>query len=78
MSEQALTHLADIVDRLGPNLWLVLDEVSIERYFGYGNDAIQQARKFADKHHATFATLTLKDGAREIIFGRAYYKADKP
>jgi len=31
MSEQALSELQGLVDRLGPGMWLVLDEVAIER-----------------------------------------------
>ena len=36
MTEQAQNDLQAIVDRLGPNMWLVLDEVAFPRYFGTG------------------------------------------
>jgi hypothetical protein len=33
MSEQARDELKAILDRLGPNVWLELDEVSFPRFF---------------------------------------------
>jgi hypothetical protein len=34
MSDKALDDLVAILDRLGPNMGLVLDHVSLERIFG--------------------------------------------
>jgi hypothetical protein len=34
MCEQARTRLKQIIDLLGPNVWLELDEVSFPRFFG--------------------------------------------
>jgi hypothetical protein len=40
MTERAQKDLQAIVDRLGPNMWLVLDEVAFPRYFGTGASAV--------------------------------------
>ena len=39
----AVDGLAAILDRLGPNMWLVLDEVSLKRIFGTTGLAAVQA-----------------------------------
>lgn len=74
MSEQALDSLLEIVDRLGPNMWLVLDEVAVERYFGYGPAARDAITAFAKR---SGCVLVRDDGAPEVKFGRAYYKAER-
>ena len=55
MSGTALDDLAAILDRLGPNMWLVLDEVSLKRIFGTtGLAAVQAAAHAADQHDCLF------------------------
>ena len=74
MNHKALDDLLEIVDRLGPDMWLVLDEVAIERYFGYGPAARDLGSAFAKR---SGCTLVRDDGKPEVKFGRAYYKAER-
>ena len=46
MTEQAQKDLQAIVDRLGPNMWLALDQVAFPRYFGTGSGAVMTAEAF--------------------------------
>jgi hypothetical protein len=72
MSEQALSELQGMVDHLGPGMWLVLDELAVERYFGRTfRDAFGIARAFAEMNNCTFQR---EGGKRAIRFGRAYYR----
>jgi hypothetical protein len=72
MSEQALSELQGLVDRLGPGMWLVLDELAVERYFGRTfREAFGIARAFAEMNSCTFRR---EGGKRAIRFGRAYYR----
>jgi hypothetical protein len=73
MSEQTLSQLQGMVDRLGPGMWLVLDEAAVERYFGRSfRDAFGIARAFAEMNNCTFQR---EGGKRAIRLGRAYYRA---
>ena len=71
MSDKALDNLMEIVDRLGPNMWLVLDEVALERYFGYGPTARDSLSAFAKRSDCT---LVRDESKVEVKFGRAHYK----
>ena len=72
MSKQALSELQTLVDRLGPGMWLVLDEVAVERYFGRTfHEAYGIARAFAETNCCIFKR---EDGKRSIRLGRAYYR----
>ena len=78
MSEQ-LSELQGLMDRLGPGMWLVLDEVAVERYFGRAfRDAYGIARAFAEINNCTFQR---EGGKRAIrlgrpIIGRPCYERD--
>lgn len=69
MTEQALANLRISLDHLGPNVWLTLDEVAVERHFGYGPDARQAAKAFAKEN----GCVCLGE-AHGVKFGRAYNK----
>ena len=72
MSEQALSELQGLVDRLGPGMWLVLDEAAVERYFGRAfREAFGIARAFAEMNNCTFQR---EGGKRAIRLGRDYYR----
>ena len=74
MNHKALDNLLEIVDRLGPDMWLVLDEGAIERHFGYGPAARDLVSAFAER---SGCILVRDDGKpAEVKFGRAYYKAE--
>ena len=74
MGDNALNNLTEIVDRLGPNMWLVLDEIGVERYFGYGPAARDSLSAFAKR---SGCTLVRDDSTGEVKFGRAYYKPER-
>ena len=54
-------------------MWLVLDEIAIERYFGYGPAARDLISAFAKQNGCT---LVRDDSKPEVKFGRAYYKLE--
>lgn len=57
VSKQALSELQTLVDRLGPGMRLVLDEVAVERYFGRTfHEAYGIARAFAETNGCIFKT----------------------
>jgi hypothetical protein len=71
MSEQALDELQAMIDRLGPGMWLVLDEPAVERCFGRTfREAFGIARAFAQTNNCVFKR---EGGKRGIRIGRAYY-----
>lgn len=73
MSDKALDDLAAILDRLGLNMWLVLDEVSLQRIFGAaGLAAVQAAAHLGEQHNCTF--IPDQEG-RSGRFGRDYEMA---
>lgn len=74
MSHKALDNLVEIVDRLGPDMWLVLDEVAIERYFGYGPAARDSVSAFAKRNGWI---LVRDDSGPEVKFGRRNDKAER-
>ena len=53
MTDKALDDLRVIAARLAPGIWVSLDEVAIERCFGYGPAARQAADAFAKEYHCT-------------------------
>ena len=71
MTNEALNDLKAIIDLLGPNMWLQLDEVAMGRFFGSGADVLQRAKAFASRTRCVFIPDT-KTGAGR--FGRAYFK----
>ena len=74
MTDHARDDLKGILDRLGPNMWLVLDEVSLERIFGTtGLAAVQAAAHAAEQHDCLFIPDQEGHSGR---FGRAYFKSD--
>ena len=68
MTDKAKDDLRVLVDKLGPNMWLVMDDVAIERYFGYGEKGVADAVAFAAEAGCTFT----RDRA-SIRLGRSYY-----
>ena len=68
MTDKAKDDLRVLVDKLGPNMWLVMDEVAIERYFGYGEKGLAAAVAFA----AEAGCALIRDRA-SIRLGRADY-----
>ena len=74
MTDKASDDLAAILDRLGPNMWLVLDEVALERIFGKtGLAAVQAAAHAAEQHDCLFIPDQEGHSGR---FGRAYFEPD--
>ena len=47
MSEKALSDLRTILDHMGPNMALFMDEVALERCFGSTTDALAAAEELA-------------------------------
>jgi len=72
MTEQAQKELQAIVDRLGPNMWMVLDQVAFPRYFGTGVGAVATADAFFKRNHCACYFANRKTGP-SVRFGRAYY-----
>jgi hypothetical protein len=68
MTDKARNSLMALCDNLGPNLWLLLDEVAIERYFGSGETALGKAEAFAKEAGCAF----IQNG-NTVKLGRAYY-----
>jgi hypothetical protein len=50
MTAQALLDLQAIVDRLGPDMWLVMDRMAFPRYFGTGSRAVETAQAFFSRN----------------------------
>jgi hypothetical protein len=74
MTDKALDDLVAILDRLGPNMWLLLDTVSLERFFGTtGLAAIQAVAHLGEQHNCTF--IPDQEG-RSGRFARSYYPGD--
>ena len=72
MTEQAsLRDLERMVDLMGPDMWLTLDEVGLIRYFGR-QDPLTAASDFALEHGCFF--LVDRSAVRSGRFGRAFYK----
>jgi hypothetical protein len=77
MTDKALDDLKAIVDRLGPNMWLGLDPVAFERFFGIqlergrSGPAREAALAFAQKNG-----LTMMFNSDRVEFGRAYAMRD--
>ncbi len=72
MTEQASLHdLERMLDLIGPNMWLTLDEVGLVRYFGR-QDPLTAASDFALEHGCFF--LVDRPPVRFGRFGRAFYK----
>jgi hypothetical protein len=71
MTIKALDELQEILDRLGPNMWLSLDEVAIARYsertFEHGLSIL---RVFAEAN----GCCAVNEGERSMKIGRAYYR----
>ena len=70
MSEQARKDLQAIVDRLGPDMWLVLDRAAFPRYFGTGSSAVPTAEAFFKRNRCA---CFFEDRKTEpsVRFGRA-------
>ena len=60
-----------MLELIGPNMWLTLDEVGLVRYFGR-QDPLTAARDFALEHGCFF--LVDRPPVRSGRFGRAFYK----
>jgi hypothetical protein len=74
MTDKASDDLAGILGRLGPNMWLVLDAVALERIFGKtGLAAVQAAAHAAEQHDCLFIPDQEGHSGR---FGRAYFEPD--
>ena len=72
MTERASLHdLERMLDLIGPNMWLTLDEVGLVRYFGR-QDPLTAASDFALEHGCFF--LVDRPSVRSGRFGRAFYK----
>jgi hypothetical protein len=69
MTEQAQNDLQAIVDRLGPNMWLVLDEVAFPRYFGTGAGAVTTAEAFFARNGCA-CFVEYKTTEPSVRFGR--------
>jgi hypothetical protein len=54
MIDQPLRNMQSMMDLIGPNMWLLLDEVSFARYFGYGSEGVAKARAFAESEGCVF------------------------
>jgi hypothetical protein len=55
MGDKALADLAEILDRLGPDMWLQVEEVTFEKLFGPpGLAAVQAATHLAEQHGCIF------------------------
>ena len=70
--ENPLSHLAHILDLLGPGLFLVVDKSAFPRFFDgdIGREsAVIEANAFAKQHGCQF----FSDG-HSVKFGRAYSK----
>lgn len=67
MSNLAFGDIDDIAKRLSPGVWVTLDEVAIERCFGYGPAAYAAAAAFAKERHCAF----IRDG-KSIRLSKAY------
>ena len=72
MTEQAsLRDLERMLELIGPNMWLTLDEVGLVRYFGR-QDPLTAASDFALEHGCFF--LVDRPPVRSGRFSRASYK----
>jgi hypothetical protein len=75
MSEQALESLRQVIDPLGSNMWLHLDEVSFPRFFSgplsKDSKAIVAAAQFAAQHGFAFI---FDPDIGVAKFGRVYFK----
>jgi hypothetical protein len=67
----AMHELREMVDRLGPNVWVMLDEVAVGRYFGNGESGWEAAKSFAMD---AGCVVVIAPDKRSLKFGRAYYK----
>lgn len=68
--ERSLKRLEQILDLLGPGLFLQMDKAAFPQFFGgeIGRETAEvRADRFAREHHCSFAS----DGD-VAIFGRAY------
>jgi hypothetical protein len=70
MTEKALSDLKTILDHMGPNMSLHMDEVALERCFGSGTDVLAAAEELA--RPCNFARD--QTGLRKGRFTRAYPK----
>ncbi len=70
--------LAAIIDRLGPNLWLHVDDVYLRAVFG-SDGTVEAARQFAEGRGGCFLSLLVRQSSFGSVgaFGRAYFKADE-
>ncbi len=73
MSEQALDNLKGILDRLEPNMWLELDDVSFRRVFGKGFASVEQAAAFATQNNCCLL-YDPEEKPFRVRFSRAYAK----
>jgi hypothetical protein len=71
MTEQAQKDLQAIVDRLGPNMWLVIDRVAFPRYFGTGSGAVTTAEAFFTRNGCA-CFFEDKKTQPSVRFGLAY------
>ena len=69
MTEQAQQDLQAIVDRLGPNMWLLLDRGAFPRYFGTGSDAVATAQAFFTRNRCA-CFFEDKKNEPSVRFGR--------
>ncbi len=75
--KDSLVLFGDILDRLGPGLWLHADNVTLrnlfkpERSIGINGLTIQAAEEFAAKHECTF-----RYEDEFGVFERAYSQSD--
>jgi hypothetical protein len=71
MTEKALNDLKTILDHMGPNMSLHMDEVALERCFGSSIDVLAAAEELA-KPDCSFARD--QTGLRKGRFTRAHPK----
>ena len=75
--KDSLALIGEILDRLGPGLWLHADNVTLRGLFkpeqsvGINGLTVQAAEEFAAKHDCTFRYEN-----EYGVFGRAYFKSD--
>ena len=70
MTDKALHGLRTILDLMGSDMWLLLDEVSFTRHFGTGELGLAAAKAFADREQCVFIP---DKGTISGRFGRANY-----
>ena len=74
--EELQTHLGEILDRLGPGLWLEIDGRYLKAVFGPKNP-MEDAHEFAANRHCCFIKFDPCDSHDPVgKFSRAYSKGE--